>query len=69
MPNIYDVVSLAQEPAAVSPASAPHSWGQKVVVADRATALGGTCLNDVCLPTKALLDAAHGMPLPCDTRA
>ena len=37
----------------------PRSSGLKVAVVERAPALGGTCLNWGCIPTKALLEHAH----------
>ena len=37
--------------------------GLTVAVVERQAALGGTCLNWGCIPTKALLEHAHALDL------
>ena len=40
--------------------------GLKTAVVERAPALGGTCLNWGCIPTKALLEHAHALKVAQD---
>ena len=63
--DTFDIVVIGAVPADTSRRSGPHSsgWGTACVDAwlgpDGRPALGGTCLNVGCIPSKALLDSSH----------
>ncbi len=54
-----DVVVIGGGTAGYSAAIRAAKLGRKVILVERDDALGGTCLNRGCIPTKALLHAAH----------
>jgi dihydrolipoamide dehydrogenase len=61
MPNEYDVVVIGSGTGGYVGAIRAAQLGLKTAVVERAPALGGTCLNWGCIPTKALLEHAHAL--------
>jgi dihydrolipoamide dehydrogenase len=57
--NEYDVVVVGAGTGGYVAAIRAAQLGLRVAVVERAPALGGTCLNWGCIPTKALLEHAH----------
>ena len=55
----FDVVVLGAGPAGEVGAIRAAQLGLRVAVVDKSPHLGGTCLNVGCIPTKALIAAAH----------
>lgn len=55
----FDVVVLGAGPAGEVGAIRAAQLGFKVAVVEKSPHLGGTCLNVGCIPTKALIAAAH----------
>ncbi|KIM23875.1 hypothetical protein M408DRAFT_27473, partial [Serendipita vermifera MAFF 305830] len=57
------LLSLEEDPEATSLLSKRHSWVKRRVVPDlgekKRGALGGTCLNVGCIPSKAMLNNSH----------
>ena len=53
--------SLGRVPAGTRRRCVRRSWGCPVALVERDATLGGTCLNRGCIPSKALLTAAHAM--------
>lgn len=56
--SIFDVVVIGGGPGGYVAAIKASSYGLKVALVERASHLGGTCLNVGCVPTKALLESA-----------
>ena len=61
LPNSYDVVIIGAGTGGYVAAIRAAQLGQKVAVVEKQKALGGTCLNWGCIPTKALLEHAHAL--------
>jgi dihydrolipoamide dehydrogenase len=59
--NSYDVVVIGSGTGGYVAAIRAAQLGLKTAVVERAPALGGTCLNWGCIPTKALLEHAHAL--------
>lgn len=59
MANAYDVIVIGAGTGGYVAAIRAAQLGLKVGVVEREPALGGTCLNWGCIPTKALLEHAH----------
>jgi len=57
----YDVVVIGSGTGGYVAAIRAAQLGLKTAVVERAPALGGTCLNWGCIPTKALLEHAHAL--------
>ncbi len=57
--TLYDVVIIGAGPAGYCAAIRLAQLGFSVVVVDKRTAMGGTCLNVGCIPSKALLDSSE----------
>ena len=55
----YDVAVIGGGPAGYAAAGRAAQLGMKPVIIEKAE-LGGICLNWGCIPTKALLESAHG---------
>ena len=55
----FDVVVLGAGPAGEVGAIRAAQLGLRVAVVEKSPHLGGTCLNVGCIPTKALIAAAH----------
>jgi len=59
--NAYDLVVIGAGTGGYVAAIRGAQLGLKVAVVERQPALGGTCLNWGCIPTKALLEHAHAL--------
>ena len=55
----YDVVIIGGGPAGYNGAIRAGQLGLKVAVVEKRATLGGTCLNEGCIPSKALLHASE----------
>jgi dihydrolipoamide dehydrogenase len=66
MANDYDVVVIGSGTGGYVAAIRAAQLGLKTAVVERAPALGGTCLNWGCIPTKALLEHAHALKIAQD---
>jgi len=54
-----DVVVIGGGPGGYAAAFYAASQGKKVILVNKTNALGGTCLNEGCIPSKALIHAAE----------
>jgi dihydrolipoamide dehydrogenase len=59
MPDRYDLVVIGGGPGGYVAAIRAAQLGKAVACVDRRAALGGTCLNVGCIPSKALLDSSE----------
>src|SRR5437016_6885724 len=59
MPERYDLVVIGAGPGGYVSAIRAAQLGMKVACVDKRAALGGTCLNVGCIPSKALLDSSE----------
>src|SRR5439155_5654191 len=59
MPDRYDLVVIGAGPGGYVAAIRAAQLGMKVACVDKCPALGGTCLNIGCIPSKALLDSSE----------
>lgn len=59
MTDKFDLVVIGGGPGGYVHAIKAAQLGLKVAVVEKHTALGGTCLNVGCIPSKALLSASH----------
>ena len=66
MANEYDVVVIGSGTGGYVAAIRAAQLGLRTAVVERAPALGGTCLNWGCIPTKALLEHAHALKIARD---
>ncbi|MEL6181107.1 MAG: FAD-dependent oxidoreductase, partial [Myxococcota bacterium] len=55
----YDLVVIGSGPGGYVAAIYGAQNGLKTAIIEKDSTLGGTCLNRGCIPTKALLEAAH----------
>lgn len=55
----FDVTVIGSGPGGYVAAIRAAQLGKAVALVEKAAALGGTCLHLGCIPTKALLEAAH----------
>src|SRR6185503_9705734 len=58
MPDRYEMVVIGSGPGGYVTAIRAAQVGLKTAVAERAPVLGGRCLNEACIPAKAMLRAA-----------
>src|SRR3954467_8203629 len=64
MENINtEIVVLGAGPGGYAAAFYAADLGKKVILVERDKRLGGVCLNRGCIPSKALLNAAHTINL------
>jgi len=56
-----EIVVVGAGPGGYAAAFYAADLGKKVVLVEREKVLGGVCLNRGCIPSKALLHAAHGV--------
>jgi len=61
MPQTFDIVVIGAGPGGYVTALRAAELGLSVALVERDATLGGTCLNRGCIPSKALLTAAHAM--------
>lgn len=66
MANQYDVIVIGAGTGGYVAAIRAAQLGLTVAVVERQPALGGTCLNWGCIPTKALLEHAHALKIAQD---
>jgi dihydrolipoamide dehydrogenase len=59
MPERFDLIVIGAGPGGYIAAIRAAQLGMKVVCVDKGPALGGTCLNIGCIPSKALLDSSE----------
>src|SRR5229473_809210 len=59
MAERYDLVVIGSGPGGYVAAIRAAQLGMKVACVERRPALGGTCLNVGCIPSKALLDSSE----------
>jgi dihydrolipoamide dehydrogenase len=59
MAETYDLVVIGAGPGGYVAAIRAAQLGKKVACVDKRPALGGTCLNIGCIPSKALLDSSE----------
>src|ERR1041385_6687841 len=60
-PNKTDIVVVGAGPGGYAAAFYAADLGKKVILVERDKRLGGVCLNRGCIPSKALLHAAHSI--------
>ena len=63
MPQDYDVIVIGAGTGGYVAAIRAAQLGLTVAVVEKQKALGGTCLNWGCIPTKALLEHAHAFKI------
>src|SRR6516165_801245 len=66
MTSEYDVVVIGSGTGGYVAAIRAAQLGLRTACVERAPALGGTCLNWGCIPTKALLEHAHSLKIAQD---
>src|SRR5438445_13874177 len=59
MAERYDLVVIGAGPGGYVAAIRASQLGMRVACIDKRAALGGTCLNIGCIPSKALLDSSE----------
>src|SRR5262245_36804868 len=59
MPDRYDLIVIGAGPGGYVAAIRAAQLGMRVACVDKRAALGGTCLNIGCIPSKALLDSSE----------
>lgn len=62
----YDLIIIGAGPGGYVAAIRAAQLGQKVAVVEMRAALGGVCLNEGCIPSKALLDSSELFALARD---
>jgi len=55
----YDLIVIGAGPGGYVAALRASQLGMKVAVVEKRTCLGGVCLNEGCIPSKALLDSSE----------
>ena len=59
MSDAYDLIVIGGGPGGYVAAIRAAQLGLKTAIVDKGAALGGTCLNVGCIPSKALLQSSH----------
>ena len=57
--DIYDLIVIGAGPGGYTAAIRASQLGMKVAVVEKRGTLGGVCLNEGCIPSKALLDSSE----------
>src|SRR5512140_3199157 len=57
--EIFDLIVIGAGPGGYVGAIRAAQLGMKVAVVEKRDALGGVCLNEGCIPSKALLDSSE----------
>ncbi len=68
MANEWDVIVVGSGTGGYVAAIRAAQLGLKTACIERASSLGGTCLNWGCIPTKALLENAHALEVARDSK-
>ncbi len=66
MSELFDLIVVGAGPGGYVAAIRASQLGMKVAVVERRTTLGGVCLNEGCIPSKALLDSSEYFALARD---
>jgi dihydrolipoamide dehydrogenase len=66
MTESYDLIVVGAGPGGYVAAIRASQLGMKVAVVERRATLGGVCLNEGCIPSKALLDSSEQFALARD---
>ena len=66
MSEIFDLIIIGGGPGGYVGAIRAAQLGMKVAVVEKRDTLGGTCLNEGCIPSKALLDSSEYFALARD---
>lgn len=69
MSEQFDLVVIGGGPGGYVAALRAAQLGMKVAVVEKREALGGTCLNEGCIPSKALLDSSEYFAIARDSFA
>lgn len=64
--EIYDLIVIGAGPGGYVAAIRAAQLGMRVAVVEKREALGGVCLNEGCIPSKALLDSSELFALARD---
>jgi dihydrolipoamide dehydrogenase len=64
--QIFDLIIIGAGPGGYVAAIRASQLGMKVAVVEKRAALGGVCLNEGCIPSKALLDSSELFALARD---
>ncbi len=62
----YDLIIIGAGPGGYVAAIRASQLGFRVAVVEKRETLGGVCLNEGCIPSKALLDSSELFALACD---
>jgi len=57
--DVFDLIVIGAGPGGYTAAIRASQLGMRVAVVDRRETLGGACLNEGCIPSKALLDSSE----------
>ncbi|MEJ5358399.1 MAG: dihydrolipoyl dehydrogenase [Desulfobacterales bacterium] len=63
MAELYDLVVIGGGPGGYTAAAHAARLGLKTILVERRERLGGVCLNEGCIPSKALLDSSEHFAL------
>jgi dihydrolipoamide dehydrogenase len=66
MPEQFDLIVIGAGPGGYVAAIRASQLGMKVAVVEKRATLGGVCLNEGCIPSKALLDSSEYFALARD---
>ncbi len=64
--NIFDLIVIGAGPGGYVAAIRATQLGMKVAVVEKRATLGGVCLNEGCIPSKALLDSSEHFAMARD---
>ncbi|HIJ89063.1 MAG TPA: dihydrolipoyl dehydrogenase [Desulfuromonadales bacterium] len=64
--NIFDLIIIGTGPGGYVAAIRASQLGMKVAVVEKRATLGGVCLNEGCIPSKALLDSSEHFAMARD---
>lgn len=65
-PNVYDLIIVGAGPGGYVAAIRASQLGMKVAIIEKRATSGGVCLNEGCIPSKALLDSSELFALARD---